>query len=51
MGQAIGLAIIIVVFAIFLPDVLGALEELMLISLHKATEVIQSADTTPFTLQ
>jgi hypothetical protein len=37
MGAAIGFAIILIVFGIFLPDVLSALAELFLILVEKAT--------------
>ena len=36
MGQAIGLEVLIIVFGQFLPDVLHALEELLLTLLSKA---------------
>jgi hypothetical protein len=45
MGQAIGFAAIVIVFALFLPDVLNALEELLLTFLQKATLVVDSVDT------
>lgn len=45
MGQAIGFAAIIIVFALFLPSVLDALEELLLAFLLKATLVVDSVDT------
>jgi len=37
MGAAIGLAVLIIVFGIFLPSVLEALEEFFLTLLQKAT--------------
>jgi hypothetical protein len=37
MGAAIGLAALLVVLGVFLPDVLNALKELLLILIEKAT--------------
>ncbi len=42
MGAAIGLAALIVVFGVFLPDVLHALGEFLLTFLVKATALIQA---------
>ncbi|MCH7605191.1 hypothetical protein IID24_04370 [Patescibacteria group bacterium] len=42
MGQALGLAAVIVVIAVFLPDVLSALEVLLLTFLEKATTILQT---------
>jgi len=38
----IGIAILIVVVALFLPDVLVALKDLILLAIQKAMEVMQS---------
>jgi hypothetical protein len=42
MSQAIGLAMIIVVIAIFLPSVLHALENFLLLLLVRATSFVQA---------
>jgi len=42
MGAAIGLAAMIVVFAVFLPRVLSALEEFLLTFFRTATEILQA---------
>ena len=40
MGAAIGFAVLLIVFGIFLPDVLSALTELFLVLIEKATAFV-----------
>jgi len=40
MGAAIGFAVLLIVFGIFLPDVLNALTELFLILIEKAAAFV-----------
>lgn len=44
MGAAIGLAVLIIVFGVFLPTVLDALEDLFLTLLQKATLFLETLD-------
>jgi hypothetical protein len=47
MGQAIGLAIILVVIGIFMPDVLHALSTFLLALFSKATAFVNNLPTSP----
>ena len=44
MGAALGLAAMIIVFSIFLPSILRALEEFLLQFFHMATDVLRTIE-------